>query len=204
MAPDPDDRWEGLGPDGSTPLGKDEARGLRLSWVATRGDLNESEQGNILAARRKRRWRTPAWRELLDDLAARDLHRDMFGQVWSWAGTYRNSEVNIGVAPPEISVGVRDLMEDAKLWVAGDRPMPVDEAGFRFHHRLVAIHPFPNGNGRHAREMTDLLMRSLDAPRFTWGSVTLDTASKTRAEYIAALREADRGDFTRLAAFVRS
>ncbi len=87
MAPDSSDRWNGAGPDGSTPLVKDEARGLRLSWVATRGDLNEAEQGNILAARRKRRWRHPGAHELLDDLAVRNLHRDMFGQVWSWAGT---------------------------------------------------------------------------------------------------------------------
>lgn len=204
MASDSTNRWDGAGPDGSTPLGQDEARGLRLSWVATRGDLNEAEQGNILAARRKRRWRSPDLHELLDDLAARDLHRDMFGQVWSWAGTYRSSEVNIGVAPHEISVCVRDLMEDAKLWVGGDRPMPVDEAGYRFHHRLVAIHAFPNGNGRHSREMTDLLMRALDAPRFTWGSVTLDTSGRTRDEYLASLRAADGGDFTRLASFVRS
>ena len=204
MAPDQSNRWDGGGPDGSTPLSKDEARGLRLSWVATRDDLNEAEQGNILAARRKRRWRTPTVLDLLDDLAARNLHRDMFGQVWSWAGTYRNSEVNIGVAPYEISVCVRDLMEDAQLWVGGENPMPADEAGYRFHHRLVAIHPFPNGNGRHSREMTDLLLQALDTPRFTWGRVTLDTSSKTRDEYIASLREADRGDFTRLAAFVRS
>ncbi len=114
--------------------------------VATRGDLNEAEQGNILAARRKRRWRRPDVHGLLDDLAARDLHRDMFGQVWSWAGTYRSSEVNIGVAPQEISVRVRDLMEDARLWVGGDRPMKLDEAGYRPHHRLVAIHPLPDGN----------------------------------------------------------
>ncbi len=107
MAPDPSDRWDSLGPDGSTPLGDDEARGLRLSWVATRGDLNEAEQGNILAARRKRRWRTPSVNGLLDDLAVRILHRDMFGQVWTWAGTYRNSEMNIGVVPHEISVCVR-------------------------------------------------------------------------------------------------
>ena len=204
MAPDPSDRWDSLGPVGSTPLGEDEARDLRLSWVATRGDLNEAEQSNILAARRKRRWRTPSANGLLDDLAVRTLHRDMFGQVWTWAGTYRNSEVKIGVAPHEISVFVRDLMDDTRLWVAGDRPMPADEAGYRLHHRLVAIHPFPNGNGRHAREMTDLLMQAMGTPRFTWGRATLDTASTTRDEYIAALREADRGDFTRLAAFVRS
>lgn len=204
MAPDPSDRWDSFGPDGSTHLGDEEARGLRMSWVATRGDLNEAEQGNILAARRKRRWRTPSVNGLLDDLAVRTLHIDMFGQVWSWAGTYRSTEVNIGVAPNEISVCVRDLMDDTRLWVAGDRPMPADEAGYRLHHRLVAIQPFPNGNGRHAREMTDLLMQAMGAPRFTWGRTTLDTASTTRDEYIAALREADRGEFTRLAGFVRS
>ena len=204
MASDPSNRWDSVGPDGSTPLSNDEARGLRLSWVSTRGDLNEAEQGNILAARRKRRWHTPAVPDLLDHLAVRTLHRDMFGQVWSWAGTYRNSEVNIGVPPDEISVGVRDLMDNAKLWVGGSKQMPVDEAGYRFHHRLVAIHPFPNGNGRHAREMTDLLLRALDTPRFTWGRATLDTSSKTRDEYVTSLQEADRGDFTRLAAFTRS
>jgi len=141
--------------------------------------------------------------ELLDDLAMRNLHRDKFGQVWSWAGTYRNSEVNTGVAPHEISVCVNGLMQDATMWAAGDRPMHVDEAGYRLDHRLVAIHTLPNRDGRHSRERTDLLARAVHAPRFTWGRVTLDTSSKTRDEYIVSLREEDRVGFTRPADFVR-
>jgi Fic-DOC domain mobile mystery protein B len=200
-----DPPWNADGPPGSTPLDPDETEGLIPSWVATRADLNEVEQQNILDALNRPRWRRISTvRLLFDDQQARNLHHDMFGKVWTWAGTYRRSERNIGVDPRTISVCVRDLMENAKLWVAGDNPMAPDDAGYRFHHRLVQIHPFPNGNGRHARAMTDVLMRALGRPSFTWGSADLNAATATREVYIAALRAADADEFGPLAAFVRS
>lgn len=178
--------------------------GLIPTWIATRGDLNAAEQANIIDALAQRRWRGLSTGQLLDDLMARRLHKDMFGEVWNWAGTYRLTERNIGVDPVTISVCVRDLMEDAKAWLSGPKPMEPDVVAYRFHHRLVQTHPFPNGNGRHARAMTDLLLVAMGRPRFTWGRVALEDPSSVRASYIAALRAADDRRFDLLAQFVRS
>ena len=193
-----------MGPPGSTPLDPDDAEGLIPSWVATRADLNEAEQRNIVTGLDRRRWRRPSVDVMLDDLTVRDLHKDMFGAVWRWAGTYRRREASIGIDPVRVSTSVRDLMEDARLWVGGEQPMPPDEAGCRLHHRLVLVHPFPNGNGRHGRAMTDLLLRAIDAAPFTWGRVSLDDAGDTRDAYIAALRAADAHDLDPLLHFVRT
>jgi Fic-DOC domain mobile mystery protein B len=189
-------------PEGATPLSDDEKDGLRLSWVATRDDLNAGEAANIAKALRMRKWYRYSTEELLDDHVLRQLHDAMFDDVWKWAGKYRATEKNIGCDPDHIAVRARDLCEDAKYWLRGTTS--ADEAGCRFHHALVAIHPFANGNGRHARAITDLLMRSVNAPPFTWGRVDLVQASKTRKTYIAALQAADRGDHEPLARFVRS
>ena len=141
---------------------------------------------------------------LLDDQTARDLHRAMFAAVWKWAGTYRLRDANIGSHWPYISIEVRNLMADALLWVTGTTPMPADEAACRLHHQLVSIHPFPNGNGRHCREVADVLLRALDTEAFTWGRTSLVEASRTRKIYIAALRRADDGDLDSLLDFARS
>lgn len=196
--------WDAGGPTGSTPVDPADAEGLIPSWVATRADLNEAEQRNILGGLDRRRWRNPTLEAVLDDLTVRELHKDMFGRTWRWAGSYRRWETTIGVDPRLVATGVRDLMADARLWVAGERPMPLDEAGCRFHHRLVQVHPFPNGNGRHARAMTDLLMRSVAAEPFTWGRVSLDGPGATRDAYIAALRAADAHDIHPLLRFART
>lgn len=195
--------WEEDGPPGSTPLEVDELDGLLPTWVATRADLNEVEQQNILSALSRRRWQRATAAQLLDDLSVRDLHKDMFGRVWRWAGRYRATERNIGVDPRAIAVGVHDLMEDAKLWFA-DEAIQLDEAACRFHHQLVQIHAFPNGNGRHARAMTDLILRAHGGASFTWGRGRLDASGAVRSAYISALRSADGGDYGPLAEFVRS
>jgi Fic-DOC domain mobile mystery protein B len=173
--------------------------------VATRADLNAAEQDNIVTALARPRWRRGTdLTSLLDDQVIRDLHRDLFGRVWRWAGAYRTRELNIGVDPRDIAVGVRDLTQDAVLWFAGSRPMAPDEAGYRFHHRLVQIHPFPNGNGRLGRAMTDLVMMAIGSDPFTWGRNSLNAAGSTRDAYLAALRAADANDFGPIARFVRS
>jgi Fic-DOC domain mobile mystery protein B len=189
-------------PEGATPLSEDEKEGLRLSWVATRGDLNAAEAANIAKALRMRKWYGYSTEVLLDDHVLRQLHAAMFGDVWRWAGKYRTTEKNIGADPDHIAMRVRDLCEDAKYWF--QEATAADGAGCRFHHALVVIHPFANGNGRHARAVTDLLMRSVEAPPFTWGSVNFVQPSETRRTYIAALQAADRGNLEPLAGFVRS
>ncbi len=188
----------------ATPLDEDEKDGLLLSWVATRDDLNRAEQANIAKARLAVRRRRLSVETVLSDRFAKRLHRDMFGDVWRWAGQYRATERNIGIAPWDVAVSVRDLMADASLWTTGDNPMEADEAAVRLHHRLVWIHPFANGNGRHSREMADVLVRCLGQPAFTWGSRRLVDPSDTRQQYLTALRAADRGNYEPLVRFVRT
>jgi Fic-DOC domain mobile mystery protein B len=130
----------------------------------------------------------------------------MFGEVWTWAGKLRSSEKNIGIDPFRISIEFRLLLDNTLFWIADSTPAAwsIDEIGARFHHQLVWIHPFPNGNGRHARMATDLLMRGLEAEPFSWGSGSLDDAETIRARYISALRAADDRQFGALLEFVRS
>ena len=188
--------------DASTSLTDDELIGLRIRPTPSRNELNLIELTHIASVMGDPHWTSMSTSQLLDDLMLRRLHKAMFGEVWTWAGKYRSTEKNIGCDPIQIAVRVRDLSDSAKLWFNGG--MPVDEAGCRFHFELVAIHPFVNGNGRHARLTTDLLLASVGAARFTWGGVSLVEPSDTRSTYISALRAADRGDLGPLLAFVRT
>ena len=131
----------------------------------------------------------------------------MFGQVWDWAGHYRTTERNIGIAPYRIGTETAQLFDDAAFWVANETYEP-DELALRLHHRLVFVHPFPNGNGRHARMMADLIIRRLGAPPFSWGSNRDDGVihdiGELRKRYVSALRAADGNDYEPLIAFARS
>lgn len=195
--------------EGATPLAEDETRGLLATFVATREDLNVLEQVGIAAARN---WalRTPTARradQVLDELFVRRLHAKMFDQVWSWAGTYRTTERNIGIDPTRIAVAVRDLVNNARLWVApGTTWITPERACLRVHHTTVSIHPFPNGNGRHARLFCDVLALRLGLAPFTWGGADLGASTPDRGAYLAALRAADRDpdDLDDLVKFARS
>lgn len=135
--------------EGATPLEPDEREGLIPTYIATRDELNAAEQANIAKGllRMARRRRTVS--ALLDELFIRQLHKAMFGDVWRWAGRYRATERNIGVDPFTIAVEVHNLLGDAAYWLADDSRLTLDEAVCKIHHRLVSVHPFPNGNGRH-------------------------------------------------------
>jgi Fic-DOC domain mobile mystery protein B len=187
---------------GATPLDPDEAAGLLPAQITTREQLDEWEAENILEGER---WAKAAarHRDVLDDAFLRELHARMFGATWRWAGTYRATGKNIGVEPTRIAVEVRDLVENTKAQLAA-RAAPLDEIAARFHHRLVWIHPFPNGNGRHARLLTDLLLQKNGTPPFAWGEGDLERAGEARERYLAALRSADARDFAPLLDFVRS
>ena len=189
-------------PEGATPLDADEAHGLLLSHITTRAELDRWEQENISEAEAWAFRRTP--RDILSDGFIKRLHKRMFGHVWRWAGEYRTTGKNIGVPAWQIAAELRNLCADTVAWLEHSSYQP-DEIAVRFHHRLTAIHSFPNGNGRHARMMTDvLLVHLLKQPRFTWGSGNLVNAGECRQQYISALRAADRHDSTELLAFVRS
>lgn len=194
----------GPGGDDSTPLDEEEKEGLIPSWVTFRRELNEVEQENIAIATvwAFRQVRRPSM-EILNEQFIRNLHKRMFGRVWKWAGTFRNTEKKIGVAPYQIAPDLRNLLDDAKAWLEFES-YPPDELLARFHHRLVAIHPFANGNGRHARLMADLLASRLGLAALTWGGRELTTTSELRTRYIDALHLADRGQYKALSEFMRS
>ncbi len=187
---------------GATPLDDEELAGLIPDHVTTRAQLNELEQANIISAQawiNQARIKSVTDREFL-----LRLHKQMFGSVWQWAGKFRLTEKNIGVAPNQISVGLLNLCHDAETWIEY-KTYPLDEIAARFHHRLVAIHLFSNGNGRHARMAADLLLeRTLGRPPFTWGSTTLVESGETRTKYINALKSADKNDYEPLLRFVRT
>jgi Fic-DOC domain mobile mystery protein B len=188
--------------DGQTPLDPDEAAGLIPKHIATQAELNEWEFVNIAGGQRWAK-RNVKRRELLEETFVRELHRRMFDDTWRWAGTYRNSDKNIGVPWQQVGMRVHQLLENTRFQIE-HQTFPVDELAVRFHRDLVWIHPFPNGNGRHARMMADILVMRLGAARFTWGQADLVGGEDARAAYIAALKVADQGDFVPLLAFARS
>lgn len=196
-------------PEGATPLDAEDARHLIPTWVATRADLNAVERANIGRAVTwaSSRGGPATLEELLSEPMMRALHARMFGDVWAWAGTYRRHDTNIGVYWPYIPTQVRDLVSDVAVQATDSKalPWPPDELAVRFHHRLVLIHPFPNGNGRHARLAADLLVTLLERPVFTWGARDIGVVGDARGAYLAALRQADRSsDFRPLIEFARS
>ncbi|MGE0282692.1 MAG: mobile mystery protein B [Rhizobiaceae bacterium] len=187
-------------PEGATPLDPNEIGGLKHKHIRTQSQLNELEQANIAAGllwlRRMRR------KDILSDDFAIELHRRLFGEVWSWAGTFRRTGKNIGVDPVQIGIQLRSLMNDAQYWLAHD-VYPPQEAAVRLHHRLVFIHPFTNGNGRHARIMADVVLeRVYAAAPIDWlAGADLLKAGERRAAYIDALKAADNHDFSPLLTF---
>ena len=187
-------------PPGATPLDADEKAGLIPTHINTQGELNDWEQLNIVQGES---WARKQRKEILNETFLRELHRQMFGETWKWAGHFRKSDKNIGVDWLMIAVELRKLLADAH-WQIEHASYPPDEIATRFHHRLVAIHPFPNGNGRHARLLSDLLIERLGRPRFTWGSQSLTDANNPRQHYIAALQAADAKDIVPLLTFARS
>lgn len=188
------------GDDAATPLTQEERAGLIPSYITLKQELNEAEQIGIADADR---WAFRRRRDVLSEQFLLDLHRRMFGDIWRWAGKFRESPRNIGVDHWAISVELRQLLDDVRVWIT-ERTYPPDEIAVRFHHRLVLVHPFPNGNGRHARLAADLLAWSLGQERFSWARSDLASASETRKRYVAALRLADRHDMGPLLAFARS
>ncbi len=187
---------------GATPLDPEQVKGLRLPFITTQGELNRHEQANILKARR---WAMGARSARMPGMLSRkfieELHWRMFGDVWDWAGRQRTTETNTGVNFAQIGVSLRMIFDDAKYWLEAETYQPV-EFVVRLHHRLVATHPFPNGNGRLARFYSDLiLVRHFKRERLTWGGGPLGNEDPNRAGYISALQAADNHDYAALLRF---
>lgn len=187
-------------PPNATPLGPEEQAALRVTAI-TRDQLNKLEAGNVA---RGRRWAERSRKDCFTPDFLSELHIRMFGEVWTWAGTYRTHDVNIGSTPPhEIEVAVHMAFDDARAWIEYKAYDPT-EIAIRLHHRLVLIHPFVNGNGRTTRLIADIATRRLGGNRFTWGSTSLTETSAARAAYVAALQAADNHDLQPLLAFAQS
>ncbi len=192
-------------PSGATPIDPEEIKDLIPDYISTLGELNQLEQANIADA--------VVWtgRQRLEDLLSTTfvmkLHEKMFNQVWRWAGKIRRSNKNIGVMQEQIITSLEQLLKNTEWWIE-NKTFPIDETAIRFHHRLVHIHVFANGNGRHARLMTDLLLEANGTGKFSWGAGTdptpLEVEGTKRTEYISALKNADQNDFADLIKFARS
>lgn len=191
-------------PAGATP--GDDTSGLLLTHLTTRAERNAAEADAIsrayntyiFEARRKKR----GTRWLTDELLCK-VHRDMFGAIWEWAGTYRKDTLNIGVNPQQIPEQIRLLCDDFLFWDAPTSTMPVLEVAARLQNRLTKIHPFRNGNGRHARLITDMFLHSRHHPLPEWPQTHLmSEGHQVRERYIAAMKTADHGDFSALIEFI--
>ncbi|MCW3787964.1 mobile mystery protein B [Plebeiibacterium sediminum] len=190
-------------PPGATPLSEDELEGLKIKTIKTRGELDRWEQQNIGEAMEwldKRKNKS----EILNEDFVMKLHTQMFHKVWTWAGTFRKTNKNIGVDKFKIAIDLRHLLDDVKFWIE-NKTFNSDGIAVRLHHRIVAIHCFPNGNGRHARLIADTLLTDVfGLEPFTWGNGDLTSKGDVRKKYIEALRAADRHDYEPLEKFVRS
>ena len=186
--------------DHATPLTPAERDDLIPTYITVRSELNEVEQKNIATADR---WAFSRKHVIFRERFLKGLHRRMFNRVWRWAGKFRTTERNLGVKPYLIETELRQAIDDARYWVE-NKSYPPDELAVRFHHRLVSVHPFPNGNGRWSRLAADMLIERLGGSRFTWGGADLRAAGKARDGYIAALKAADNHDLAPLIAFARS
>ena len=190
--------------DGQTPLDEEEKEGLLIKSIATRGELDEFEQKNIEDAIQWSLTRKFKKEQILTENFIQDLHKRMYSNVWKWAGEYRKTNKNIGVDKLDILVALRSLIDDASYWLEHNVYKP-EEFAIRFKHRLVSIHCFPNGNGRHSRMIADIIVEKIfQQPVFSWGSKNLSDEKESRGKYLLALRKADKGDFSLLLKFARS
>ncbi len=190
--------------EGQTPLSEDEQEGLKIPSITTREELDEFEQLNIEKAIQWTFGKKLKAEQLFSEKFIKDLHKRMYGDIWKWAGTFRTSEKNIGIKSYLIGIELKQLLDDAVYWTQ-NKTYNSQEIAIRFKHRLVSIHCFANGNGRHSRLMTDLIMEKLYNEKFfSWGSNNLVKATETRTAYIKAVKKADQQDLLPLIAFAKS
>jgi Fic-DOC domain mobile mystery protein B len=188
---------------GQTPLDEDEKDGLLIPTITTRGELDEFEQ---LGVEKANEWLLPkkfTITKILSEEFVKELHKRMFGDIWKWAGDFRKTNKNIGVDKFLIVMELKKLLDDCNYWIE-KKVFSEDEIAVRLSHRIVLIHPFANGNGRHSRLMADILIsKGFGRPYFTWGSVNLTKEGEARTKYLAALRAADHNDYKPLIEFAR-
>ena len=190
--------------EGQTPLDEDEKEGLLIPTITTRNELNEFEQLGVEKANEWLLARKLSFDIILSEVFVKDLHKRMFSDIWKWAGEFRRTDKNIGVDKVMIGIELIKLLDDCRHWIE-NKIFPDDEIAVRLSHRMVSIHPFANGNGRHSRLMADVLInKGFGKSYFTWGSQGLVKEGEARTAYLKALREADELDYKALIKFARS
>jgi Fic-DOC domain mobile mystery protein B len=190
--------------DGQTPLDEEEKDGLLIPTIATRGELDEFEQQNIEQAVQWTLGRSFKPEKVFTEDFIRMVHKRMYADVWVWAGEFRKTNKNIGIDKWQIPTELRHLLDDIRYWHKNNT-YPPDEMAVRFKHRIVSIHCFPNGNGRHSRLMADIIIEKIyKQPAFSWGAAYLSSEGDARAAYLKAIKAADQGDYSLLLAFARS
>ncbi len=189
---------------GQTPLDENEKVGLLIKTITTRGELDEFEQLGVEKANEWLMNKKFDTGKILTEDFVKELHRRMFSDVWKWAGEFRKTNKNFGVDKFEIGIELKKLFDDCRFWIE-NKTFPEDEIAIRLSHRMVSIHPFANGNGRHSRLIADVLIhKGYGKPYFTWGSINLVKQGEARTQYLKALREADVFDYKPLIEFARS
>jgi Fic-DOC domain mobile mystery protein B len=189
--------------EGQTPLDEEESEGLLIPGITTRQELDEFEQLNIERAIKWSLGKKFSQKQILSEEFVKQVHRKMYEEVWKWAGKFRKSNKNLGVPWPQVATEVKNLLDDCNFWI-DHKTFSVDEIAIRFKHRIVQIHCFPNGNGRHSRLMGDIIVTNVfNSSAFTWGSNSLMKQGDERSEYIKAIKAADQGNITPLLDFSR-
>lgn len=190
--------------DGQTPLDEDEKEGLLIPSIATRSELDEFEQQNIEQAVQWTLKRSFKQEKVFTDAFIKEVHKRMYAEVWAWAGEFRKTNKNIGVDKWQVSLELKNLLDDAIFWI-NNKVYEPDELVVRFKHRLVSIHCFPNGNGRHSRLIADIIIQKVfKLPVFTWGTSDLVHVGDARKRYLDGIKAADKGDYKPLINFARS
>ena len=187
-----------------TPLEEDEKEGLLIKSITNRSELDEFEQQNIEKAMLWLRSKKITAERILSEKFVQDLHRHMYAGVWKWAGEFRKTDKNIGIDKHHIAVTLKQLLDDCLYWIS-HHSYSGEEIAVRLKHRMVQIHCFANGNGRHSRLIADVMMEKVfHLPLFSWGAANLVKHGDLRTAYIQALKKADAGDYKELIAFARS
>lgn len=190
--------------DGQTPLSEEEKEGLKIQSITTHGELDEFEQLNIEKAVEWTIYTKFKPANILTEKFIKSLHKRMYGDVWKWAGEFRQTEKNIGIPCIQIGIELKKLLNDTTYWIE-NKIFSAEEISIRFKHRLVSIHCFPNGNGRHSRMMADIIIESIfDKEIFSWQQSNMVKADDNRKAYIDALKKADHGNIEPLIKFARS
>ena len=189
--------------DGQTPLNENEIEGLLIDTITTQEELDEHEQLNIEQAVQWIILNKFKLETILTEKFIKKVHKKMFDNTWRWAGIFRKSEKNLGVEWIKIGIELKYLIDDTKYWIE-NKTFSADQIAIRFKHRIVQIHCFSNGNGRHSRIMADIIIEMIFKKYiFTWHYSNMVKGDAIRKKYIIAVQEADKGNIYPLIDFAR-